>query len=304
MQKGQITKALSGFYYVTDRSNTIYQTRARGVFRKQKITPLVGDYVEFESGNQDEGVIQKLLERKNELTRPQVANVDIGIIIMSAADPKFSNQLLDRFLIMLESKHIKPIIFITKMDLLDHDETIKIKKYQKDYNKIGYQMVLIEKTDKEKKKQLEILFNEQFKNNLIVFMGQSGAGKSTLLNVLNPELELKTGETSQSLGRGKHTTRHVELVPLLESLIADTPGFSLLAFDEIEQESLSEYFPEMWRLRSDCKFSGCLHLTEPGCAVKKAILEGEIPEYRYDNYRLFLEEIKKRKPKYRRKGES
>ena len=110
---------------------------------------------------------------------------------------------------MLESKHIKPIIFITKMDLLDHDETIKIKKYQKDYNKIGYQMVLIEKTDKEKKKQLEILFNEQFKNNLIVFMGQSGAGKSTLLNVLNPELELKTGETSQSLGRGKHTTRHV-----------------------------------------------------------------------------------------------
>lgn len=304
MQKGQITKALSGFYYVTDRSNTIYQTRARGVFRKQKITPLVGDYVEFESGNQDEGVIQKLLERKNELTRPQVANVDIGIIIMSAADPKFSNQLLDRFLIMLESKHIKPIIFITKMDLLDHDETIKIKKYQKDYNKIGYQMVLIEKTDKEKKKQLEILFNEQFKNNLIVFMGQSGAGKSTLLNVLNPELELKTGETSQSLGRGKHTTRHVELVPLLESLIADTPGFSLLAFDEIEQESLSEYFPEMWRLRSDCKFSGCLHLTEPGCAVKKATLEGEIPEYRYDNYRLFLEEIKKRKPKYRRKGES
>ncbi|MFJ1626285.1 ribosome small subunit-dependent GTPase A [Marinilactibacillus psychrotolerans] len=304
MQKGQITKALSGFYYVTDRSNTIYQTRARGVFRKQKITPLVGDYVEFESGNQDEGVIQKLLERKNELTRPQVANVDIGIIIMSAADPKFSNQLLDRFLIMLESKHIKPIIFITKMDLLDHDETIKIKKYQKDYNKIGYQMVLIEKTDKEKKKQLEILFNEQFKNNLIVFMGQSGAGKSTLLNVLNPELELKTGETSQSLGRGKHTTRHVELVPLLESLIADTPGFSLLAFDEIEPESLSEYFPEMWRLRSDCKFSGCLHLTEPGCAVKKAILEGEIPEYRYDNYQLFLEEIKKRKPKYRRKGES
>ncbi|WP_413526825.1 ribosome small subunit-dependent GTPase A [Marinilactibacillus psychrotolerans] len=304
MQKGQITKALSGFYYVTDRSNTIYQTRARGVFRKQKITPLVGDYVEFESGNQDEGVIQKLLERKNELTRPQVANVDIGIIIMSAADPKFSNQLLDRFLIMLESKHIKPIIFITKMDLLDHDETIKIKKYQKDYNKIGYQMVLIEKTDKEKKKQMEILFNEQFKNNLIVFMGQSGAGKSTLLNVLNPELELKTGETSQSLGRGKHTTRHVELVPLLESLIADTPGFSLLAFDEIEQESLSEYFPEMWRLRSGCKFSGCLHLTEPGCAVKKAILEGEIPEYRYDNYRLFLEEIKKRKPKYRRKGES
>ena len=304
MQKGQITKALSGFYYVTDRSNTIYQTRARGVFRKQKITPLVGDYVEFESGNQDEGVIQKLLERKNELTRPQVANVDIGIIIMSAADPKFSNQLLDRFLIMLESKHIKPIIFITKMDLLDHDETIKIKKYQKDYNKIGYQMVLIEKTDKEKKKQLEILFNEQFKNNLIVFMGQSGAGKSTLLNVLNPELELKTGETSQSLGRGKHTTRHVELVPLLESLIADTPGFSLLAFDEIEQESLSEYFPEMWRLRSDCKFSGCLHLTEPGCAVKKAIVEGEIPEYRYDNYLLFLEEIKKRKPKYRRKGES
>ncbi|API89264.1 ribosome small subunit-dependent GTPase A [Marinilactibacillus sp. 15R] len=304
MQKGQITKALSGFYYVTDDSNMIYQTRARGVFRKQKITPLVGDYVEFESGSKEEGVIQNLLERKNELVRPQVANVDIGIIIMSAADPKFSNQLLDRFLVMLESKHIKPVIFITKMDLLSTDESMEIKKYQKDYNAIGYQMILIEKTDKDKKEQLETLFSEQFKNNLIVFMGQSGAGKSTLLNVLNPELELKTGETSQSLGRGKHTTRHVELVPLLDSLIADTPGFSLLAFDEIEQESLSEYFPEMWSLRSDCRFSGCLHLNEPGCAVKKAVLEGEIPEYRYNNYQLFLEEIKKRKPRYRKKGES
>lgn len=304
MQKGQITKALSGFYYVTDDSNMIYQTRARGVFRKQKITPLVGDYVEFESGSKEEGVIQNLLERKNELVRPQVANVDIGIIIMSAADPKFSNQLLDRFLVMLESKHIKPVIFITKMDLLSTDESMEIKKYQKDYNAIGYQMILIEKTDKDKKEQLETLFSEQFKNNLIVFMGQSGAGKSTLLNVLNPELELKTGETSQSLGRGKHTTRHVELVPLLDSLIADTPGFSLLAFDEIEQESLSEYFPEMWSLRSDCRFSGCLHLNEPGCAVKKAVLEDKIPEYRYNNYQLFLEEIKKRKPRYRKKGES
>ncbi|SFJ96595.1 ribosome biogenesis GTPase [Marinilactibacillus piezotolerans] len=304
MQKGQITKALSGFYYVTDDSNMIYQTRARGVFRKQKITPLVGDYVEFESGSKEEGVIQNLLERKNELVRPQVANVDIGIIIMSAADPKFSNQLLDRFLVMLESKHIKPVIFITKMDLLSTDESMEIKKYQKDYNAIGYQMILIEKTDKDKKEQLETLFSEQFKNNLIVFMGQSGAGKSTLLNVLKPELELKTGETSQSLGRGKHTTRHVELVPLLDSLIADTPGFSLLAFDEIEQESLSEYFLEMWSLRSDCRFSGCLHLNEPGCAVKKAVLEGEIPEYRYNNYQLFLEEIKKRKPRYRKKGES
>lgn len=304
MQKGQITKALSGFYYVTDDSNMIYQTRARGVFRKQKITPLVGDYVEFESGSKEEGVIQNLLERKNELVRPQVANVDIGIIIMSAADPKFSNQLLDRFLVMLESKHIKPVIFITKMDLLSTDESMEIKKYQKDYNAIGYQMILIEKTDRDKKEQLETLFSEQFKNNLIVFMGQSGAGKSTLLNVLNPELELKTGETSQSLGRGKHTTRHVELVPLLDSLIADTPGFSLLAFDEIEQESLSEYFPEMWSLRSDCRFSGCLHLNEPGCAVKKAVLEDKIPEYRYNNYQLFLEEIKKRKPRYRKKGES
>lgn len=304
MQKGQITKALSGFYYVTDGSNTIYQTRARGVFRKQKVTPLVGDYVEFESNNQKEGVVQNLLERKNELTRPQVANIDVGITIMSATDPNFSNQLLDRFLVMLESKHIEPVIFITKMDLLSDKEVAVIQKYQEDYKTIGYQMVLVENTDQDKKIQLESIFKEQFVQKLIVFMGQSGAGKSTLLNVLNPELELKTGETSQSLGRGKHTTRHVELVPLLGSLIADTPGFSLLSFDTIEQEELSEYFPEMWSLRSECRFSGCLHLNEPGCAVKQAVTDRTIPQYRYDNYLLFLEEIKNRKPRYNRKGES
>ncbi|WP_208558726.1 ribosome small subunit-dependent GTPase A [Marinilactibacillus kalidii] len=302
MQRGQITKALSGFYYVTDESNTIYQTRARGVFRKQNLTPLVGDYVEFESGNISEGIIQNLLERKNELTRPQVANVDVGIVIMSAVDPDFSTQLLDRFLVMLESKHIEPVIFITKMDKLTEDQRQEIVAYQAEYVAIGYQIILTEKTVEMKKKQVEQIFKEQFGGKLIVFIGQSGAGKSTLLNVIDSSLALKTGETSKSLGRGKHTTRHVELIPLMDSLIADTPGFSSLNFDDIEQEELTEYFPEMWARRGECKFSGCIHLEEPKCAVKKAVEDQVIPKYRYDHYLLFLEEIRNRKPRYKKKG--
>ncbi|MFC6465599.1 ribosome small subunit-dependent GTPase A [Marinilactibacillus sp. GCM10026970] len=302
MRKGQITKALSGFYYVTDESKTIYQTRARGVFRNQNLTPLVGDYVEFESSNLTEGVIQNLLDRKNELTRPQVANVDVGIIIMSAIDPGFSTQLLDRFLVMLESKHIEPVIFITKLDLLTEEQRLEMLQYQKDYTKIGYQFILAKESETNKKEQVEKIFRDQFGGKLIVFIGQSGAGKSTLLNTIDGSLELKTGETSKSLGRGKHTTRHVELIPLMNSLIADTPGFSSLNFDDIEAEELTEYFPEMWELRSECKFSGCIHLDEPKCAVKDAVDQHTISQYRYDHYLLFLEEIKNRKPRYKKKG--
>lgn len=304
MQKGQITKALSGFYYVTDETKTIYQTRARGVFRNQNLTPLVGDYVEFESDNVHEGLIQKLLERKNELSRPPVANVDVGIIVMAATDPAFSTQLLDRFLVMLEAKHIIPYIVVTKMDLLTEAEKQLILSYQSDYQTIGYQMMLMEEAEDDRSEQLEILFKDRFSNQLLVFIGQSGAGKSTLLNVIDPSLELKVGETSRSLGRGKHTTRHVELINVFNSLIADTPGFSALSFDEIEKEELSEYFPEMWDRRAECKFSGCLHVNEPKCAVKKAVSEGDIPEYRYADYVLFFEEIQNRKPRYKRKGES
>lgn len=301
MQKGQITKALSGFYYVTDEEGTIFQTRARGVFRKRNLTPLVGDYVEFESDNTNEGVVKTLLPRENELKRPPIANVDAGVIVTSAVDPDFSTQLLDRFLVALESNHIKPIIFITKMDLADPAVKEQIQKYQKEYQALGYPFIVPEAEQALSKEYLNEVLHPFFQQKVVVFMGQSGAGKSTLLNSLAPELELKTAETSQSLGRGKHTTRHVELHPLLEGLIADTPGFSSLSYDDIEQEELTQYFPEMWEKRAACKFSGCLHDKEPKCAVKQAVEIGEIPTYRYEHYLLFLEEIRNRKPDYRKK---
>lgn len=299
MQKGQITKALSGFYYVTDASNTTYQTRARGVFRKKGINPLVGDYVDFKSENLKEGTILKVNPRKNELVRPPISNVDTGVVVSSVVGPKFSSQLLNRFLVMLEYKNIDPVIYISKIDISDEDIRKEISYYQKVYEGIGYPFIALDvsKTDNLKKK-IEETYSNYFNQKLSVFIGQSGAGKSTLLNYLKPELDLKTAETSKSLGRGRHTTRHVELLPLMGGLFADTPGFSSLIFEDILDTELSDCYPEMDRLSSDCKFRGCLHQNEPNCAIKEAVKEGEIAEFRYENYLQILTEIQERKPKY------
>ena len=231
MQEGQITKALSGFYYITDEKDVVYQTRARGVFRKKGITPLVGDYVKFESENQNEGTLTEVKPRKNELTRPPIANVDIGVIVSSVIHPSFSAQLLDRFLVMLEYKHIDPIIYISKLDQADEQTIKQIKQYKEIYEKIGYPFITLNVAEVENlKEEMKNIFTNYFEDKLVVFIGQSGAGKSTLLNYLNPAFDLVTAETSKSLGRGKHTTRHVELLPLLGGLFADTPGFSALNF--------------------------------------------------------------------------
>jgi len=295
LKSGQITKALSGFYYVTDSSGETYQTRARGVFRKKKVTPLVGDYVEFELDENNEGIIKEIFERKNKLSRPAVSNIDLGVIITSVVEPDFTTQLLDRFLVHLEYNHIHPVIYFTKTDLLTGNELEVIKSFKFYYESIGYTCIIPNE---------DTIYSETlgklFKENIVVFMGQSGSGKSTLLNRLDNSLNLKTGETSKALGRGKHTTRHVELLTIFDGLVADTPGFSSIAFDTIEKEELSECFPEMWKRRSNCKFSGCLHYKEPKCAVKKAVEDKDIPQFRYDDYVLFLEEIMNRKPNYRK----
>jgi len=293
LRKGRITKALSGFYYVTDDEKNTFQTRARGVFRKKKITPLVGDFVEFELDNNEEGIIQNIFDRKNELDRPSVSNIDLGVIIVSAVNPAFSTQLLDRFLVQLEHSQIQPAIYLAKTDLLSDEDKNDILNYKDYYESIGYSFIIPDGAEAEK-------FKELFADKLVVFMGQSGAGKSTLLNHLNPIFNLKTAEISSSLGRGKHTTRHVELLSLFNGLVADTPGFSSLTLNGVEKEELAECFPEMWERRAECKFAGCLHYKEPGCAVKEAVSTGEITEYRYKNYILFLEEIINRKPDYRK----
>ncbi|MFI8574728.1 ribosome small subunit-dependent GTPase A [Rossellomorea aquimaris] len=293
MPEGKIVKALSGFYYVLSEGS-VTQCRGRGNFRINKITPLVGDYVEFQAENKTDGYILKVYDRKNELVRPPIANVDQAILVFSASEPDFSPALLDRFLVLVESKEIEPLICVTKMDLLTSDQTNKIERYVKDYRSFGYEVLM---TSSKTEHGVEEL-TPYLRDKISVFAGQSGVGKSSLLNALKPELELKTAMISSHLGRGKHTTRHVELIDIEDGLVADTPGFSSLEFSELEIEELPQCFPEMVEVSEDCKFRGCLHINEPKCAVKAAVEAGEIPTYRYDHYLTFHKEIKDRKPRY------
>ncbi len=293
MPEGKIVKALSGFYYVLS-GGKITQCRSRGVFRKNKITPLVGDEVVFQAENHLEGYILEVKERKNSLVRPPIANVDQAILVFSATEPDFSTALLDRFLVLIEFNRITPIICITKMDLIGDDEQQSLMRIVQDYQDASYTVLL---TSSETEEGIEKLF-PHLNGVISVFAGQSGVGKSSLLNALNPELELKTNFISNHLGRGKHTTRHVELIQIGDGLVADTPGFSSLEFTDIEPEDLNFCFPDILELSEDCKFRGCLHLAEPKCAVKKGMENGVLPSYRYEHYKEFLEEIKSRKPRY------
>lgn len=294
MPEGRIIKALSGFYYVKTEDGEVIQCRGRGVFRKKKITPLVGDFVKFEADSPEEGYIIEINPRENELVRPPIANIDQAIIVNAAIQPDFSTTLLDRFLVLIEAKHIKPVILISKMDLISEEERKTIEAYRDDYEKIGYRVELV--SSKESDGVLSI--EDYFANVVTVFAGQSGVGKSSILNALKPSLLLKTAAISESLGRGKHTTRHVELVQVNNGLVADTPGFSALDFQEIEGEDLADCFPEMQERKGECKFRGCMHHKEPQCAVKEAVETGEISSYRYEHYLTFLEEIQSRKPRY------
>ncbi|SFD81706.1 ribosome biogenesis GTPase [Lentibacillus persicus] len=293
MTEGRIIKALSGFYYVKS-GDDIFQCRGRGNFRKQNITPLVGDFVEFDSQNPDEGYILSIKKRRNMLIRPPVANIDQAIIVSSAAKPDFNPLLLDRFLVMIESKGIEPIILITKKDLKDESELASIYHYQRIYENIGYSVKLISALQSEESGGLK----HELAGRVSVIAGQSGVGKSSLLNALNTSLKLKTDDISASLGRGKHTTRHVELVEVGGGLVADTPGFSTLDFDDIMLDELPDCFPEISERKADCKFRGCFHNKEPKCAVKQAVAEGEIAQSRYNHYLRFMNEIQSRKPRY------
>lgn len=293
MAEGKIIKALSGFYYVLSEGK-VFQCRGRGVFRKQKITPLVGDHVVFQPTGEAEGYIMEIRERKNWLIRPPIANVEQAILVFSAVEPDFSAKLLDRFLVLVESKQIRPIVVVNKMDLVDGQTKPTIEQYIRDYRQIGYDVI---ETSTVAKLGVERLLS-YLEGRVSVFAGQSGVGKSSLLNALRPDLQLKTNDISAHLGRGKHTTRHVELLEVGGGLVADTPGFSALELDELEIDDLPLYFPE-FRERSDaCKFRGCLHIAEPKCAVREAVEAGEIPSYRYENYVNFLEEMKERKSRY------
>ncbi|ARK31047.1 ribosome small subunit-dependent GTPase A [Halalkalibacter krulwichiae] len=293
MATGMIVKALSGFYYVHSEGE-LYQCRGRGNFRKRQIKPLVGDEVEFEAENKTDGYILDVFERKNELIRPPIANVDQAMLVFSALEPDFSPLLLDRFLVHIEANDIEPLIIISKVDLLDQEKLETIEQFKIKYEQIGYNVILTSTLSSE---GIEDVI-PYLEGKISVVAGQSGVGKSSLLNSLKPDLNIETNEISSHLGRGKHTTRHVELIKIGAGLVADTPGFSSLDFIDLEAEDLSHCFPEMASLSADCKFRGCTHTSEPKCAVKAALEDGQISETRMKHYLQFLDEIKNQKRRY------
>ena len=284
--QGIIIKSLAGFYYV-EADGQVYQTRARGNFRKKGQTPYVGDLVDFSAEDQSEGYILKIHERKNSLVRPPIVNIDQAVVIMSAKEPDFNANLLDRFLVLLEQKTIEPLIYISKLDLLE--DCSQLDAYKAIYEKIGYPFLY----------SLEELL-PHLENKVTVFMGQTGVGKSTLLNKIAPELALETGQISDSLGRGRHTTRAVSFYNVNGGKIADTPGFSSLDYEVKESELLNDCFPELAEVSQGCKFRTCTHTHEPACAVKLALESGQVAQSRYDNYLQFLSEIEQTRETFKK----
>lgn len=304
MPQGQIVKALSGYYYVQPilRENSVVveaatnsqqfvateqvlQCRARGVFKNKGIHPLVGDRVEYEPTEGKEGWITHILERKNYLMRPPIANVDQVLLLFSMVEPNFNPVLLDKFLVHIERANIVPVICLSKTDLAPAVEQNPVTKV---YQELGYSFMSCNVKDGAGLEQVR----EVLAGKITVFAGQSGVGKSSLLNALNSSLALETAAISQKLGRGKHTTRHVELLSLPGGgLVADTPGFSQLDFSDMEPEDLGDTFIEFRSYVDQCKFRGCVHQNEPQCAVKTAVAEGDISKQRYQSYIQLLEEL-------------
>jgi len=271
--EGQITKILSNLYFITS-SNRVYECSARGKFRHQKITPVVGDYVIF---NESEKYITEILPRKNFLIRPLVSNIDQGVIVTSLSSPDFSTNLLDKLILIAEYNKITPIICITKEDLLNDNKKEHFTSIINYYRKIGYLVLYNTELDDIKK---------LFKDKTTVFMGQTGSGKSTLLNKLDSNLNLETDEISKALGRGKHTTRFVQLLSMFDGKVLDTPGFSSIDLSTINDEDIGWGFIEF--KNHECKFRDCKHINEQSCAVKEAVESGDILDSRYENYKKFI----------------
>ena len=295
--QGKIVRGVGGFYYVhlhlyneLNTEQTCYECRAKGSFRNQHIKPMVGDEVEIDiiSEENKTGNITDILERKNALVRPAVANIDQAVIVFAGRDPEPNYNLLDRFLISMEIQQADTVICFNKTDL----EKEKIKVIAGEYEACGYRTVLTSTKTGDGIDELR----ELIRGKTTAFAGPSGVGKSSLLNALSPSLLAKTGDISEKIKRGKHTTRHSEIMCVSEdTYILDTPGFSSLNVMDIEAEELKNYFREFARYEQECRFSGCVHINEPDCGVKEALCAGRISAIRYDNYKQMYSELKEKR---------
>lgn len=289
---GLIVKAISGFYYV-EAAETLYECKARGAFRKSGISPSVGDKVEITVRNDGYASLEKIFPRKNYLIRPPLANIDILFIVASVAKPVPSTLIIDKISAVAVSKGIKPVVIFTKSDLADSSELVDIYR-RAGIHSLGYSIKNNECAD-------DII--SLIKGNVSAFTGNTGVGKSSLLNSLFPRLKIETGEISEKLGRGRHTTRHSELYKVGGGYVADTPGFSSVdieRYEVIRKEELGYCFPEFEKYINECRFTGCSHICEKGCAVIKAVRDGNIPVTRHNSYKAIYNEVKDI-PDWRRK---
>lgn len=289
--QGKIVKGIAGFYYVHIEHRGIYECKAKGIFRKERIKPLVGDDVEVEILEDAEkiGNITALLPRRNALLRPAVANVDQALIIFAITKPSPSLNLLDRFLIMMRQQKLPCIICFNKQDIAEEEECRLLAGA---YENCGCRVLFLSAVKEDGIEELKTLL----KNKTTTVAGPSGVGKSSLVNRLQSDTVMEIGDISLKVERGRHTTRHSELLAIGEkAYIMDTPGFSSLGIFELEKEDLAEFYPEFRPFEPNCRFKGCSHVNEPVCGVKAALEQGLINRTRYENYTLLYEELKNRK---------
>lgn len=289
--QGKIIKGIAGFYYVNVVESGVYECKAKGVFRKEKIKPLVGDNVRIEILDEENktGNIVEIFPRKNELIRPAVANIDQALVVFAVTKPTPHFNLLDRFLVMMERKEIPVVLCFNKKDIATSPEIAELEAI---YEKCGYPIVFTSALEQENIEEIRRLLLKK----TTAIAGPSGVGKSSLINLLQNQVQMETGTISRKIERGKHTTRHSELIAVdADSYIMDTPGFSSLYVNDFEKEELKYYFREFASYEGQCRFQGCDHVHEPGCAVKEALEEGKIHPVRYKNYLEMYTELKEKK---------